>query len=98
MHGSTHAQTIQKLIPEAAIVVAPKIASYYRSFIEENCQVIAGEPIDVALATVESYGLMETSNFFVSGNFYSMEPLSIVTRDDDDQFSDLVDWVLQGLI
>mmetsp|Transcript_22792 Transcript_22792/g.47345 ORF Transcript_22792/g.47345 Transcript_22792/m.47345 type:complete len:238 (+) Transcript_22792:855-1568(+) len=34
----------------------------------------------------------------IGANTYSKEPLAMVTREDDPQFSDFVNWVLQGLM
>ena len=83
MDGAIHATTVPQLIPGAQFLVAPTYESFYTSFKDGQCNVIAGESIDVAVPIVQSKGLMDTLNYLVTGNFCSSEPLAQVARNED---------------
>jgi ABC-type amino acid transport substrate-binding protein len=93
--GSTHISIVQNLIPGASIVTAPTVASFYQNFRDGACSVLAGEQFDVAEQTVKNKGYI--GNYQLGSIVYSKEPIAFVTRSDDPEFSDFVNWILHGL-
>lgn len=79
-----------------ALVSLPTLASAYETLSLGFCNAIAAEQFEVAETVVRSNGY--TGAYEVGINIYSREPLSLVTRDDDPRWSDMVQWVLQGIL
>lgn len=57
---------------------------------------MAGDQFDVAEPVVRTNGC--TGEHEVGSRLHSNDPLSLVTRDDDPQWSDFANWVVQGLL
>jgi ABC-type amino acid transport substrate-binding protein len=95
--GTTHVDTIQMLFPSFhGIVAAPTIQAFYLLFVGGKCTVLAGEQFDLSKKIVEQAGY--NGNYTVSLAQFSKEPIALVTRDGDSDWSDLVNWVLLGLL
>jgi ABC-type amino acid transport substrate-binding protein len=58
--------------------------------------VIAGEQFDIAESIVRERGYV--GEYAYGTKIHSKEPLAFVTRDDDPEWSDFVNWVLQALL
>lgn len=95
--GSSYSSIVAKLIPDARRVLLPSLTSVYRAFDSSPrvCNAIAGARFEVAEQPVRNNGY--TGSYEVGAKLYSREPLSLVTRDDDARWSDMVQWVLQAL-
>ena len=97
LDGTTHQGDIISINPGLSVVSAPSSADLYSFFIDERCNVIAGEQFDIAETVVRDQGYLE-AEFEVGDGIHSKEPLCLVTRDDDPQWSDFVNWVMIGLL
>lgn len=94
--SSTHVQVIVDSIPNVTVVSVVQSGSLHSNFVQGFCNVIAGEQFDLAESFVRDLGY--TGDYMYGSLFHSKEPLSMVTRGDDAQFSDFVNWVVEALI
>lgn len=95
--GTTYRDTLTSLLPNfQGIKLAPAQSDLYYLFKGGLCAVIAGERADLIEVAVREIGY--TGEYTISLNQFSKEPLSLVTRDDDVEWSDFVNWVLIGLL
>jgi hypothetical protein len=96
LDGTTHADIIAEKFPDSAITTALDSESLYSYFLSGRCNVIAGEQFDVAESILRNKGYEGAySNGLMT---HSKEPLCVVTRLDDVEWSDFVNWVLQALL
>jgi ABC-type amino acid transport substrate-binding protein len=96
-YGTTHVAVVESLFPGySGVVLAPTQQNLYLDFVGGQCNVIAGEEFDLSEAVVRQAGY--TGNYSIGNNVFSNEPLSLVTRDDDAHWSDIVNWVVLGLL
>mmetsp|Transcript_27691 Transcript_27691/g.45790 ORF Transcript_27691/g.45790 Transcript_27691/m.45790 type:complete len:526 (+) Transcript_27691:94-1671(+) len=93
--SSTHEDALANLLPNAPLIRAASTSSIFQNYRQNLCQVIVGETADISEAVARDLGI--DGEYAVSSNLYSKEPLAFVTRDGDPQWSDFVNWVLQGL-
>ena len=63
------------------------------NFRSNLCQVLVGESTDISEPLARSLGV--TGDYLVGSNLYSKEPVAMVTRDGDPQWSDFVFWTVQ---
>lgn len=96
LDGTTHVDEITAKIPDAQIVSVVESEFLYSSFIQGLCNVIAGEQFDIAESLVRDRGYV--GDYEYGTKVHSKEPLCFVTRDDDPEWSDFVNWVLQALL
>lgn len=91
--GTTHTDLIKGILPSAHVLIlfANETMS---AFMEGRCNVIFAHVWTLVLVLVkqDTFGTGHTV-----GKEYTHEPLSIVTRDDDPHWSDMVNWILQSL-
>ena len=93
--GTTWMDVVQALFPRSNVVVVAEQSNYLEGLINGFCNVIVGEQFDVPELAVRLLGY---EGPYASGkNIFSRDPLAIVTRDYDPEFSDFANWVLQGL-
>ena len=97
LDSTTHQGDITSRNPGLQVVSTPSSAELYSNFIDERCNVIAGEQFDIAEAVVRDRGYLD-DEFEIGSGIHSKEPLCMVTRDDDRQWSDFVNWVMIGLL
>jgi len=96
LDGTTHVDVILKLMPNATIVSAVNPEFLYTNFISGFCNVIAAEQFDIAEVLVRERGY--GGEYRYGSAIHSKEPLCMVTRDDDPEFSDFVNWVMEALL
>lgn len=65
----------------------------FQRFRNGTCNVIAGD----RQATSLQMDAANLSNYIVGANTFTNEPLAIVTRSDETEWSDIVNWVVQSL-
>jgi hypothetical protein len=86
--GTTHADTVAKIIPSATINKLPSQVDAFRSFIlafdepNRGCNVLAGGQFGVAEVAVRRHSTF-SQKFKAGFNLHSREPLALVTRDGD---------------
>lgn len=95
--STSHVPVIESLFPNLSVVVlAPSNFDFYNNFVKGLCNVLAGEQFDLAKINVLQAGY--NGGYSFSSNFYSKEPIALVTRDDDASWSDFVNWVFLALL
>ena len=86
LDGSQHVET----------TVGVDELTIYRAFMEGKCNVIGNDGIGRDENTVRDLGYEGT--FKSSNVIHSNDPLAIMSRGDDPEFGDFVNWVIQALI
>ena len=94
--GTTHVDIILSKIPDAQVISVVESEFLYSNFIQGSCNVIAGEQFEIAENLVIDRGY--EGDYSYGLKVHSKEPLACVTRDDDPEWSDFVNWVLQALL
>jgi ABC-type amino acid transport substrate-binding protein len=95
--NTSHVQVVESLFPNSPVILlAPTVPAFYGSFAQGYCNVLAGEQFDLAEGNVMLAGYNDSYSF--STNLYSKEPIALVTRDDDMEWSDYVNWVFLALL
>ena len=102
--GSEHEALLRVLIPQPFIHLveggnddigngssSPLVDGLKRG----HCNAIVGNSIDVQLATTDT---QDIGNYQVGINRFSRNPLGLVTRDDDVQWSNFVYWIISGIM
>jgi hypothetical protein len=94
--NTTNYDVVNKLFPEALFEVDPSGPSSAQSYAAGQCNVIAGGLSEVSLASDlarETAG--SDANFKIRSILRdTTEPLALVTRQDDPQWSDFVHWIV----
>jgi ABC-type amino acid transport substrate-binding protein len=93
---TTHVSIVEGLFPSSAILLAPTVPTFYSSFTQGYCNVLAGEQFDLALSNVLQAGY--SGDYYISTKLYSKEPTALVTRDNDTEWSDFVNWAFLALL
>jgi general L-amino acid transport system substrate-binding protein len=96
LDGTTHVDIIAEKFPDADVIAAVTSESLYSNFQSGSCNVIAGEQFDIADSILRDRGY--TGDYDYGILTHSKEPLCMVTRSDDVEWSDFVNWVLQALL
>jgi ABC-type amino acid transport substrate-binding protein len=94
--STTYDPLLPDILPGVPVNVAPDMEAFYRNFREGRCNVLAGDQFETASTTVSSTGYF--GEYEVGDNFFSKEPLALVTRQDDSTWSDFVNWIVIGLL
>ncbi|KAI2496977.1 general L-amino acid-binding periplasmic protein AapJ [Fragilaria crotonensis] len=89
--GTTSITRVRELFPES--IVVPKISSSEAfAALGTECNAIGSDSTDVAALAGNS------SRYELGANRYSKEPLALVTREDDPQWTNFVRWVVHATI
>jgi len=62
-----------------------------------ECNVVAGEMVETSIETFKFKGFSNETEIYIGTNIFTSEPLSIVSRSDDAQFSDFLRWIMHVL-
>jgi ABC-type amino acid transport substrate-binding protein len=92
LDGTTHREVVGRVLPDASVVIAPTFDSLRQIFMDGGCNVLAGEQFELFFDQDELLG-----DYVFGSNVHSKEPLALVTRDDDHQFSSFCNWIVQSL-
>ena len=90
--GTTHEVILSKLIPESNLVIQEEGDPGFPNV----CQVQAHETAFLSPQAIQQLGY--SGPYKQGTRLFSREPISIVTRQDDPLFSDLIEWLIQALI
>lgn len=91
--GSSYLPYVENLLPGPSIIAT---LDPIKGLIDGVCNAIAGEQFFLSEVAVRSQGYI--GEYEIGENLYSKVPAAVVTRDDDPQWSDFVNWVLQALL
>ena len=95
LQNTTHETFLRNRFPED-IVIASSAGRTYENFVDGVCNVLAKERNSLALSRVQELGY--EGLYVVGNNFFTKEPLAMVTRENDEQWSQIVDLVLDQLL
>jgi general L-amino acid transport system substrate-binding protein len=90
--GTTYETRLKSLFPERFIVPLGSGELAMEGLVSGTCNVLAGGVVDVSRSSVIGAGF--TGSFQSGTSRYSKDPLVLVTREDDTQFSTFVYWVV----
>lgn len=93
--STTHNAILSDLLPSRKIIPATTLEEFRQAFINGECNVIFQEGHILAEQAMRAAGY--TGEYAIGEQLFSKEPLAIVTRNDDVEFSDFVDSILQAL-
>jgi ABC-type amino acid transport substrate-binding protein len=89
-------QLIHSLLSGTATVPTVDSVALFEQFANGTCNVIAGAPLLIFEQRVRD--LNYTGPYAFGGRLFSKEPLAMVSRGDDDEWADFVNWVLNAMI
>ena len=95
LDGTTHRATVATVLPTASIITAPTIEAFQQIFSDGGCNVLAGEKMDLLMGHQQD---VKSGEFVLGSNMFSKEPIALVTRNEDQQFSDFCNWIIQALM
>ena len=94
--GTTHLDVVREMFVDRHIRPRPNLDALYSGLMDETCNVLAWELNGVSENVVRMQsnyqGLYE-----IGTKLFSREPLAIVTREDDPEFTDMIFWIIQAL-
>lgn len=93
--GTTFEELLSSLFPERFIVPRQNSELTLAGLTNGECNVIAGGVVDVSVTSVK--GADYDGPYETSENRYSKDPLALVTRQDDVQWSSFVWWVVSAI-
>ncbi|CAB9506523.1 extracellular solute-binding protein [Seminavis robusta] len=96
--GGTHHRALMKVLPERYIVPLPLLHTFaeYIANIEAGvCNAVASTPYSLAEKNARENGYK--GDYAITKQYFSKDPISMVTRSDDAVFSDFVNSILQAL-
>lgn len=95
IEGTTHEDILEDILEGGDIVRVSSMERMLHAFINQTCHVLASEPPNISLVPVRATGYKGP---FIHGNSsFSKEPLSLVTREDDAKWSQLVNLIVDVL-
>lgn len=94
--GTTFADIAADLFPESFIVVKQDGDLVVEGLASGDCNAIAGGIIDVSLSNVRDSGGYD-GDYETGSNRFSKDPLALVTRQDDPQWSDFAYWTVGAI-
>ena len=94
--GTTYVDILRDLFPDAVLIPLNTREDVFWYFKNGYCKLLAGGQFEVTRSVVEGYGY--NGDYIAGDRFYSHEPLALVTRDEDPNWSDFVYWIIQCLI
>lgn len=95
--GTTFDSILSTLFPSRAIVQKQSGEEVVRGLLNGDCNAIAGGVVDVSRTNVRETGNYE-GEYEQGKNRFSKDPLALVTRQDDEQWSSFVFWTLMALV
>lgn len=92
VNGTTYETRLRQIFPNRVVQITSNVTMMYQGLVTGECNVIAGGVADVSRtrAAVSEYN----GPYALDPGRYSKDPLALVTREDDVQFSNFVFWVV----
>jgi len=97
--GSTHQDQVARLLEPnfpGSIVTTLTLQDYYDSFANGHCNILVGEQFDLVKEVLERNNY--AGPYELGEKVFSKELISIATRENDQRFSDFVNYALQSLM
>lgn len=95
IEGTTYDPIIREMFPSSRFSSHATSEDMYQAFTDGLCNVLTGNPIDLAEPSIRNTGY--TGEYVFGESLHSKEPLALVTRDGDPKWSDFVNWVIESL-
>lgn len=96
VHGSSYHAILSYRLPKRQLQVVYDWKTLYGGLGDGLCNVIASEGLSLSESNVRSFGY--TGNYTIGRSLHSKVPLSVVTRNDDPQWSSFVLCVMQAVL
>jgi hypothetical protein len=93
--GTTFEDRLKTLFPERFIVPRQSGELTVEGLVSGECNVIAGGVVDVSLTSIRNTGY--DGPYQTGSGRYSKDPLALVTRQHDEQWSAFVYWVVSSI-
>jgi hypothetical protein len=93
--GTTFETRLKTLFPERFIVPRQSGELTVEGLLSGDCNVIAGGVVDVSLTSVRNTGF--SGPYQTGSSRYSKDPLALVTREEDVQWSRFVYWIVSAI-
>ena len=93
---STSFDYVETFFPSDFIVIVSNVEDENEMIFNGTCNVLANDKLGL-LDRLSSSDEFKDKNFTVGEELKTKEPLAIVTRKEDREFSDIINWVLQAL-
>ena len=93
--GTTFENKIEALFHDRFIVRRSSGQGTLEGLVDGDCNVIAGGVVDISLSSIRAAGY--DGPYQTGSNRFSKDPLALVTRQDDPQFSKFVYWIVAGM-
>lgn len=94
--GTTHMDVLTQLLPGVPLIAAIDLETMVQNFAAGFCNIVAGEQYSIAESVLRQQGYI--GGYALGDLLHSKEPFCLVTRNDDVEWSDFVNWVLQSLL
>jgi general L-amino acid transport system substrate-binding protein len=92
--GTTFETVVQSLFPQR-VIVARENGDAINGLVDGACNVIAGGVVDVSTTSIASTGY--DGPYAIGTGRYSRDPLALVTRQNDHQWSQFVNWIVEAI-
>ena len=90
--GTTFESRLGNLFPKRFIVPRQSGELLFEGLATGDCNALAGGVVDVSLTSIRNAGFL--GDYQTGSGRYSKDPLAIVTRQDDEQWSKFVFWIV----
>ncbi|KAL7550129.1 hypothetical protein ACHAWF_013366, partial [Thalassiosira exigua] len=93
--GTTHVDILKEIFPQQNLILASN-EDFIPEFVKGSCSVIAGEQNEISELVVRKGGYK--GEFMVGKKSLSKEPLALVTRKNDQSWTDTANWIVRILV
>jgi len=94
--GTTHELILEKLLPGMEAIPTASSDDDLQKLSDSTCNVVASEPVSMPLHKVRKLGY--DGPWKIGDKIFSKEPLTLVTRQDDAQWSNVINMVVNVFI
>jgi len=96
VEATTHYDYISSNFPSTVHTTAPSLDALKDMLVNGACNVIATEQLQIFNSDIEEG--VANGTYVLGGKAFTKEPLAVVTRKNDREWSDIVNWVVRALI
>jgi len=99
LSGTRIPALLDPFIPQTNLIGCTNWNDLFDSFVEGRCNVVVAPEVRILLMRVKNSAYSRNiTNITVSKTVFQPEPVGIVTRNDDPEWSDFCQWVVQALM
>ena len=94
--GTSYLDILKETFHWATLLPLGSIEAVYDAFVAGSCDLIAGDQFSISPRFLEQRAA--DTSYTTGSNLFTTEPLSLVARKDEMAFSDVANWILNGLL